>query len=107
MLTLTEAAKNQIKKVTQENSSYLGIRVGVRGGGCAGLSYYVDFANEISEKDKVLEIDEVKVFIDSKSALYLNQVVLDFVSSGLTGSKFTFENPTAKKTCGCGESFLV
>ncbi len=105
MIHLTEQAVAQIKNVQElEQKSGLNLRVSVSGGGCSGLSYKLDFDSTISEKDKVFEHGGVKVVVDGKSYLYLNGMTLDF-SSGLNGKGFTFNNPNAKKSCGCGSSF--
>jgi iron-sulfur cluster assembly protein len=83
-----------------------GLRVAVVGGGCSGLSYKLDFQKEPQPQDKVFEQDGVKIFIDPKSFLYLKGLTLDY-SSGLNGTGFTFKNPNASKSCGCGTSFAV
>ncbi len=83
------------------------IRVMVVGGGCSGMSYKLGFeANPPGPSDKIFEKDGVKVLVDTKSMLYLNGTMLDF-SDGLNGTGFTFTNPNAKRTCGCGSSFSV
>src|SRR5207247_11409774 len=73
-------------------------------GGCSGLSYSLEFDSEIGPHDKEFEIDGIKVVVDKKSYLYLNGTTLDYVQQGLTGG-FTFQNPSAKSSCGCGTSF--
>src|SRR2546426_1077343 len=80
------------------------LRMGVKGGGCSGLSYALEFDSEIGPHDKEFEIDGIKVVVDKKSYLYLNGTTLDYVQQGLTGG-FTFVNPQAKSSCGCGTSF--
>lgn len=82
------------------------IRVGVKGGGCSGLSYELGFDTELKEDDKMFEDNGVKIVVDKKSFLYLIGTVLDY-SGGLNGKGFTFNNPNASRTCGCGESFSV
>lgn len=107
MIKLTEQAISQIKRVQQEeNNLGKNLRVSVSGGGCSGLSYKLDFDETIGEKDKVFEQEGLKVVVDTKSLLYLNGMELDF-SSGLNGKGFVFNNPNAKKSCGCGSSFGV
>ena len=81
-----------------------GLRVGVQGGGCSGLSYNLTFETQTRTGDKVFEREDVKLFCDLKSYIYLNGTVLDF-DSGLMGKGFVFMNPNAKKSCGCGSSF--
>jgi iron-sulfur cluster assembly protein len=88
-----------------EDSSYF-LRVGVVGGGCSGLSYKLDFDNEIKPMDQVFEDNGIKVVCDLKSFLYLVNTELDF-SDGLNGKGFYFSNPNASRSCGCGESFAV
>ena len=80
------------------------LRMGVKGGGCSGLSYSLEFDSEIGQHDKKFDIDGVQVVCDTKSYLYLNGITLDYVTQGLTGG-FTFVNPQAKSSCGCGTSF--
>ncbi|MVO10528.1 iron-sulfur cluster assembly accessory protein [Flavobacterium sp. TP390] len=82
------------------------VRVGVKSGGCSGLSYELKFDNEISENDKVFEDNNVKVAVEKKSFLYLIGTTLEF-SGGLNGKGFVFNNPNAQRTCGCGESFSL
>lgn len=108
MITVTDAAKNEVKRLIGEhelNDSVL--RMGVRGGGCSGLSYTLGFDKEVSEYDKLIELDEgVKVAVDMKSYLYLKGTELDFTTD-LLGGGFKFNNPNARKSCGCGSSFQV
>jgi iron-sulfur cluster assembly protein len=104
-LALTEKAATQVKKLIKEqNLENIYLRVGVKGGGCSGLSYSLEFDNEVGKHDKKFEIEGVQVVCDVKSYLYLNGTTLDYVTEGLTGG-FTFVNPQAKSTCGCGTSF--
>jgi iron-sulfur cluster assembly protein len=105
MIQITEKAAGQIKAIMQkEGVQDHGLRVGVAGGGCSGLSYKLSFEKDPAEGDKILEDKGVRIFIDAKSLIFLNGTVLDF-SDGLTGTGFTFVNPNAKSTCGCGTSF--
>jgi iron-sulfur cluster assembly protein len=83
------------------------LRVGVKGGGCSGLSYMMDFDDKVEDTDEVIEVDEgLKVVIDRKSVLYLFGTQLTY-SDGLNGKGFAWENPNASRTCGCGESFAL
>ncbi|MEN8858730.1 MAG: iron-sulfur cluster assembly accessory protein [Flavobacteriaceae bacterium] len=82
------------------------VRVGVKSGGCSGLSYDLDFDNKQLENDKVFEDNDVKIIVDKKSFLYLVGTTLEF-SGGLNGKGFVFNNPNANRTCGCGESFSL
>jgi iron-sulfur cluster assembly protein len=104
-LTLTETAVKQVKQLMEtQNLGNVYLRMGVKGGGCSGLSYQLEFDNEIGPHDKKFEIDGVQVVCDKKSYLYLNGTTLDYVTQGLQGG-FTFVNPSAKSSCGCGTSF--
>ena len=82
------------------------VRVGVKSGGCSGLSYDLKFDRKQIESDKVFEDNGVKIIVDTKSFLYLIGTTLDY-SGGLNGSGFVFNNPNANRTCGCGESFSL
>ena len=107
MIKVTENAKNQaIKLMEQDGKTGNFIRVGVKGGGCSGLMYELDFDNTIKEDDKEFEDNGIKVVVDKKSFLYLVGTTLDF-SGGLNGKGFVFTNPNADRTCGCGESFSI
>ena len=106
MITLTERAAERVKKVISLRDDTLGIRAGVRGGGCSGFTYYLDFVSEAEETDRELESYGVTIVVDRKSFLYLMGTEIDFVDE-LNNSGFKFGNPNAKRTCGCGESFSV
>ena len=82
------------------------VRVGVKSGGCSGLSYDLKFDDVQNESDKIFEHNEVKIIVDKKSFLYLVGTTLDY-SGGLNGTGFVFKNPNANRTCGCGESFSL
>jgi iron-sulfur cluster assembly protein len=106
-ITVTEKALKEIRRLIASEESPEGVylRVMVVGGGCSGMSYKLGFEKQsIAASDKVLERGGVKVVCDSKSFLYLAGTELDF-SDGLNGTGFTFNNPNAKRTCGCGSSF--
>lgn len=107
MITLTESAVSQIRKFREEEKKPNGgLRIAVVGGGCSGLSYKLEFQDEPGATDKVFEQNGVKIFIDPKSFLYVKGLELDY-SGGLNGTGFTFKNPNASKSCGCGTSFAV
>ncbi len=107
-IEITDKAVKQIKQIKDENSipEAHGLRIGVKGGGCSGLTYQLGFDGEIKESDSVFEKDGIKVIVDGKSLFYLTGTKLDF-SDGLNGKGFVFNNPNATKTCGCGDSFGV
>ena len=110
MITVSQKALEHIIELMMESgitpdSHHL--RVGVKGGGCSGLSYVMDFDNTIESTDETVEIDGgLKVVIDRKSVLYLYGTELDY-SDGLNGKGFQWGNPNASRTCGCGESFAL
>ncbi len=107
MLQLTERAVTKAKKIRIDNQKEgYGLRIGISSGGCSGLSYKMDFEEKPGENDKVLEFDGLPVFVDPKAFLYLGNVEIDF-HSDMMSSGFTFSNPDAKTTCGCGTSFSV
>ena len=107
MIQLTENAVKQIKRFREDESMPEGgLRIAVVGGGCSGLSYKLEFQKEPAATDKVFEQQGVKIFIDPKSFLYIKGLTLDY-SGGLNGTGFTFSNPNASKSCGCGTSFSV
>ena len=107
VIDVTDNAKKQaIHLMSQDNKDGYFIRVGVKGGGCSGLMYDLDFDNKIKDTDKEFESNGIKVVVDKKSFLYLVGTQLDF-SGGLNGKGFIFVNPNAERTCGCGESFSL
>ena len=107
MIQLSENAVKQIKRFREdENMPEGGLRIAVVGGGCSGMSYKLEFQKDPAPNDKVFEQDGVKVFVDPKSFLYIKGLTLDY-SGGLNGTGFTFSNPNAAKSCGCGTSFSV
>ena len=107
MITVTEKAIAKIRDMMRKQQMESGgLRVGVIGGGCSGMSYKLDFETQIRPQDQVLEREGVKVFVDSKSLQFLEGTTLDF-SDGLNGHGFVFINPKATRTCGCGSSFSV
>lgn len=108
-IEVTEKAVANVKRFMEdENKPDAIVRVGVRGGGCSGLSYVLQFedAATIGMMDQVLEKDGVRIVVDKKSVLYLAGTILDY-EDGLSGKGFTFKNPNARQACGCGESFSL
>ena len=108
MITLTTAAAQEVKRlIAQEQKQNLGLRLGVKGGGCSGLTYVMAIEEAVQKQyDSVFEQDGVKILIDAKSHLYLDGTMIDH-KSGLMGGGFEFQNPLAKKSCGCGTSFTT
>ncbi len=106
MIQLTDKAAEEVKRLiqTQNLPESVGLRVGVKGGGCSGLSYSLNFDTEQRENDRVFDSRGVKILVDSKSFLYLSGTRLDY-TDGLNGSGFIFDNPNASQSCGCGSSF--
>lgn len=105
MITLTQAAQDKIKELQNEDAKAQYLRLKVIGGGCSGLSYKIEFT-DLKEKDVRFPFDGFEVVIDPKSYIYLKDTSLDY-QSGLNGKGFMFNNPSAKNTCGCGESFSI
>jgi iron-sulfur cluster assembly protein len=104
MVTVTPKAIGKIREAFQREGVNGGLRLGVLGGGCSGLSYQFKFDVKPRPTDQILNFDDVKVFIDPKSLVFLDGMTLDWKDS-LIQSGFVFENPNAKKSCGCGTSF--
>ena len=104
MVQVTEKAVQKIREAFVREQVSGGLRLGVLGGGCSGLSYQFKFDSKPRATDKVLQFDDVNVFIDPKSMVFLDGMTLDWKDS-LIQSGFVFENPNAKKSCGCGTSF--
>ncbi|MBA4152919.1 iron-sulfur cluster assembly accessory protein [Flavobacterium sp.] len=109
MIKVSDTAKKKIIDLMQDDGFDAArdyVRVGVKSGGCSGLSYELKFDKEIGENDKVFEDNDIKVAVEKKSFLYLAGTILEF-SGGLNGKGFVFNNPNANRTCGCGESFSL
>jgi iron-sulfur cluster assembly protein len=109
MVNVSDTAANQLQSIFLEENkvpkdNY--VRVGVKSGGCSGLSYLLDFEDKSSEGDKVVESNGINLLIDKKSLLYLIGTTLEY-SSGLNGKGFHWSNPNASRSCGCGESFSL
>ncbi|MFQ5740883.1 MAG: HesB/IscA family protein [Acidobacteriota bacterium] len=107
MIDLTEKAIGKAKEfIAGQAADYTGIRVAVVAGGCSGFEYRMKLESEQREGDQVIEVDGLKVFVDEQSLVYLNGTKIDFVET-IQGAGFRFDNPNAKSSCGCGESFQV
>jgi iron-sulfur cluster assembly protein len=107
MITVSDNAKEKLLSLMGEQAKKKKfVRVGVKSGGCSGLSYNLDFDSNILKTDKLFEHNEIKLLVDKKSYLYLVGTTLNY-SGGLNGKGFVFENPNASRTCGCGESFAI
>ncbi len=108
MIIVSDKAKERILTLKKEENrtDTENIRVSVKGGGCSGLMYELDFDSKFTDSDHVFEDKGVKIIVDKKSLLYLAGTTLEF-TDGLNGKGFQFINPNASRTCGCGESFSV
>jgi len=109
VINISEVAKNKVIKLMEDdgfNHSSDFVRVGVKSGGCSGLSYEMKFDKKLEENDKIFEDNDIKIVVDKKSLLYLAGTTLEY-SGGLNGKGFVFSNPNANRTCGCGESFSL
>ena len=109
MIKVDKSAKEKVATLMKEegfNPLVDFVRVGVKSGGCSGLSYDLKFDHEFNNDDKLFEDNQVKILVDKKSLLYLIGTTLEY-SGGLNGKGFVFNNPNAQRTCGCGESFSL
>ena len=107
LLTLTSGAVDQVRKLLESRGKpSLGVRIGVRTRGCSGLSYTLEFCDELFPKDETVEQENLKIFIDPKAVMFLLGTQMEFVEENLQ-SGFQFINPNEKGRCGCGESFHV
>jgi iron-sulfur cluster assembly protein len=109
MIKVSETAKKRIAFLMEDDGFSTAtdyVRVGVKSGGCSGLSYDLKFDKALGEDDKVFEDNDIKIAVDKKSFLYLVGTTLEY-SGGLNGKGFVFNNPNANRTCGCGESFSL
>ena len=106
MITVTEAAVEQIRKNLIKRGSGLGIRLAVKPTGCSGYAYQMEFVDESATGDQIIIQDNISIFVDPKSAIFLSGTEIDFEINGLN-SGFKFTNPLEKDRCGCGESFRV
>ena len=109
MIKISDIAKNKVIELMKDDGYKPAIdyvRVGVKSGGCSGLSYDLKFDNKLSKDDKIFEDNSIKIIVNKKSLLYLIGTTLEY-SGGLNGTGFVFSNPNAQRTCGCGESFSL
>ena len=109
MIKVSPNAQEKVSQLMREegfNPSQDFVRVGVKSGGCSGLSYDLSFDDTKSDQDRLFEDNQVKILVDKKSLLYLLGTTLEY-SGGLNGKGFVFNNPNADRTCGCGESFSL
>ncbi len=107
LINLTESAQKEVVRLLSEedDDKHLGLRLGIKGGGCSGLSYILEFSPH-GEEDTIITYPQFEIYLDRKSTIYLGGVTLDY-QSGLDGKGFIFRNPHATNTCGCGESFSL
>ena len=104
-ITLSNDAATRIKEImSKDEKNSLGVRVGVKSGGCAGMSYIMEYAKEINPNDEVIEDKGVKVFVDAAAVMYLLGIEMDYKKEEFSSS-FVFKNPNETERCGCGESF--
>jgi len=109
MIQVSEKAKIKVIEMMQEDGfSHTTdfVRVGVKSGGCSGLTYELKFDNKKTQNDTIFEHNDIKIVVEKKSVLYLAGTILEY-SGGLNGKGFVFNNPNANRTCGCGESFSL
>lgn len=109
MIKVATSARDKVRTLMTEEGFDAAtdfVRVGVKSGGCSGLTYELRFDNSLDESDKVFEDNDVRIAVDKKSFLYLVGTTLEY-SGGLNGKGFVFNNPNAQRTCGCGESFSL
>ena len=106
-IVLTSAAVAKVKEImATQDPVPAGLRIGVAGGGCSGFQYSMSFENSAGMMDKIMHFDDLKVFVDATSAMYLSGCTVDYVET-LEAAGFKFETPQVKSTCGCGSSFSV
>lgn len=105
-ITLTAVAASRVKDFLESRGKGIGLRVGVKTSGCSGMSYVLEFVDELNQDDVVFEDQGVTIVVDSKSLIYLDGTELDYVKEGLNEG-FKYTNPNVKNQCGCGESFNV
>ncbi len=106
LIKLSDKAADRIKEILSENKDSLGVRIGVKSGGCAGMSYIMEYAKTQQPNDELIEDKGVKVFIDPSAVMYLLGTEMDYKVEEFSSS-FVFNNPNETERCGCGESFKV
>ena len=107
VITLSDTAANRIKQIMSlDTNESLGVRVGVKSGGCAGMSYIMEYAKEVNPNDEIIEDKGVKVFVDPSAIIYLLGTEMDYKKEEFS-SNFIFKNPNETERCGCGESFKI
>ena len=107
VISLSDQAADRIKEImSSADNDSIGVRVGVKSGGCAGMSYVMEYTKEINPNDEVIEDKGVKVFVDSAAIMYLLGTEMDYKKEELSSS-FVFNNPNETERCGCGESFKI
>ena len=107
VIKLSDNAANRIKEImSKADNTAIGVRVGVKSGGCAGMSYMMEYAKEAKKNEEVIEDKRVKVFIDANAVMYLLGIEMDYKKDKFS-SQFVFKNPNETERCGCGESFKV
>tara|TARA_Y100001970_G_C14126011_1_gene798983 strand:+ start:639 stop:971 length:333 start_codon:yes stop_codon:yes gene_type:complete len=107
LITLSDSAANRIKEIiSKDKNESIGVRVGVKSGGCAGMSYVMEYAAKVNPNDEIIEEKGVKVFIDPGAIMYLLGTEMDYKKEEFSSS-FVFKNPNETERCGCGESFKV
>jgi len=107
LITLSDSAASRIKEImSKDNNKSVGVRVGVKSGGCAGMSYIMEYAKEANPNDELIEDKGVKVFVDPGAIMYLLGTQMDYKKEEFS-SNFVFKNPNETERCGCGESFKV
>ena len=107
VIKLSDNAANRIKEImSKADNSTIGVRVGVKSGGCAGMSYVIEYAKEAKKNEEIIEDKGVKVFIDANAIMYLLGTEMDYKTDKFS-SQFVFKNPNETERCGCGESFKV
>jgi iron-sulfur cluster assembly protein len=107
VVTLTDAAAARMREIMNEaDENYVGVRIGVKNGGCAGMEYVMDYATEAAPLDEVIEDNGIRIFIDPKAILFLLGSEIDFVKEKLS-QRFVFNNPNQTDACGCGESVTL